>query len=270
MSPQHLLDLAGIDVEAAGNDHVLFAIGEVQIAFGIDMADVAGMQPTVDDGLGGLLRLLVVTLHDQVAAHAYFTGFTARQDLVGVAHHFDADQRVRAADRGQAFVVGELVTHQMLVRTKVGDAGRCFGLTIAAGHDRAENLDSFLQLVYRHGSRAVHQVLHRGEVQLLDTGNFQQPVDHRWRQKELADPALCNGVQHQCRIGFGNDHYSATLRRAGYGQQAGSVGHRCGGHIHRLFTIAISTGQHEVGDERLHAAVGVHHSLWRARSATSG
>ena len=47
----------GIDVEAARDDHVLLAVGDVQVALGVDVADVAGVQPAVDDGLGGLVRL---------------------------------------------------------------------------------------------------------------------------------------------------------------------------------------------------------------------
>ena len=56
VAPDHLLDLARIDVEAARDDHVLLAVGDVQEAFLVDVADVAGVQPAVDDGLRGLDR----------------------------------------------------------------------------------------------------------------------------------------------------------------------------------------------------------------------
>ncbi|MNL53410.1 hypothetical protein D3C87_1766540 [compost metagenome] len=99
MAPQHLLDFAGVHVEAAGNDHVLLAVGQVQVAFGVDVADVAGVQPAVDEGFGGLVRLLVVALHDQVAAHADLAGGTAWQDPLVIVHDLHADQRVGTANR---------------------------------------------------------------------------------------------------------------------------------------------------------------------------
>jgi hypothetical protein len=39
---QHGLEVAGIDVEAAADDHVLPAVHQRQEAFGVEAADVAG------------------------------------------------------------------------------------------------------------------------------------------------------------------------------------------------------------------------------------
>src|SRR4029453_14248637 len=69
MAPQHLLDLAGEDVEAAGDDHVLLAIDDVDEAVLVDNADVAGMVPAEGRGLARRGLVIVVAQHDQAAAH---------------------------------------------------------------------------------------------------------------------------------------------------------------------------------------------------------
>ena len=47
-----------------GDDDVLFAAGDLDEAVGVDLADVAGVQPAVDDRLAGRLLVLVVPLED--------------------------------------------------------------------------------------------------------------------------------------------------------------------------------------------------------------
>ncbi len=59
-----LLDHLRIDVEAAGDDHVLLAVDQVEIAVGIHIADVAGEEAVADEGLGGFLRPVPVALGD--------------------------------------------------------------------------------------------------------------------------------------------------------------------------------------------------------------
>src|SRR3546814_3468160 len=52
----------------AGLDHVAAATGEPQETVGIEVAEVAGAQPAVDQGRGGRLRRVPVPGHDVVAA----------------------------------------------------------------------------------------------------------------------------------------------------------------------------------------------------------
>ena len=50
------LDVGGRDVLAAGgDDDVLLAAGDLDVAVGVDLADVAGVQPAVDERLAGRL-----------------------------------------------------------------------------------------------------------------------------------------------------------------------------------------------------------------------
>src|SRR5205823_12637798 len=67
VAQQHLLDLARIDVAAAGNDHVLRAVAQGQKAVLVDAAEIAGVQPAAAQGLGIGLGVLPITLHDAIA-----------------------------------------------------------------------------------------------------------------------------------------------------------------------------------------------------------
>jgi hypothetical protein len=73
---QQVLDFGRVDVLAAGNDHVLAAAVDIEIAFLVEVAHVAGAKPAVDQHRGGGLRRLPVAAHDVVALD---------QDLAGDA-----------------------------------------------------------------------------------------------------------------------------------------------------------------------------------------
>src|SRR5258708_7797301 len=61
---QHFLDVARVNVEAAADDQVLLAINDVEVAFGVHAPDIARVQPSVTDGLGGCIWHPVLALHD--------------------------------------------------------------------------------------------------------------------------------------------------------------------------------------------------------------
>ena len=62
-----VLDLDAVDVLAAADDHVLLAVGDEEVAVGVDLADVAGVEPAVADRLGGRLGLAPVAGHERRA-----------------------------------------------------------------------------------------------------------------------------------------------------------------------------------------------------------
>jgi len=49
-----LLDLRGVDILAAGDDHIFLAAADGQIALVVEAAEVAGMDPAVTKSLGRL------------------------------------------------------------------------------------------------------------------------------------------------------------------------------------------------------------------------
>ncbi len=94
-----LLDLGGgVDVEAAGDVHVLEAVGDLEVAAGIDGPDVAGVQPAVGvDRLGGRLGGVI-----EVSDHHHLA---AREDLAGVGQCDLHAREGSTAGVGDGFVV---------------------------------------------------------------------------------------------------------------------------------------------------------------------
>ena len=74
MFSQEALDLGGIDVEAANDEHVLLAADDAQPAGVGELAEVAGVQPAVGvDRVGSRQWIVEVPLHHAVAAHQHFS-----------------------------------------------------------------------------------------------------------------------------------------------------------------------------------------------------
>ena len=115
MAVEDVLDLGGGDVLAADADDVLEAAEEFEAAFGVDATEVAGGEPAVGgEGLGGLLGLVEVGLHDGVAA-----------DLdLALAGEADLDAGLRAHEGGGADGFG-------LPPAGLGNVGAGFGEAVA-------------------------------------------------------------------------------------------------------------------------------------------
>ncbi len=106
MRQQLLLDLARIDVRAAGDVHVGRAAGDVDEALLIDVAEVAGPEPAVAERLRIGLGIVVVAGEYAGTDHADLTGLvrfqlaavvTLDRDLhAGTLEAAGADPRVRA------------------------------------------------------------------------------------------------------------------------------------------------------------------------------
>ena len=71
---QHVLDLDRGDVLAAGDDHVLLAVADRQVAVVADHAAVAGVEPAVGQRPRALLGLLPVALEHDVGAGQHLAG----------------------------------------------------------------------------------------------------------------------------------------------------------------------------------------------------
>src|SRR6185437_8893973 len=101
MAKQNFLELARVDVLAPANDHVLQPSLDRAIAPCIHRTEVAGVQPSfrVDRRPGGSL-VLEISMHDVIAARAYFTDLADR-DRLSCARIDDLDLDIghRRADR---------------------------------------------------------------------------------------------------------------------------------------------------------------------------
>ena len=67
MAEDHALDLDGRDILAAGDDDVLRAVAQFDIAVRVPDAEVAGMEPAAAEGLVGRGGVFQIALHHQIA-----------------------------------------------------------------------------------------------------------------------------------------------------------------------------------------------------------
>ena len=143
--PDHLLDLARVHVEPAGDDHVLAAVGDVQVALGVLVADVAGAQPAVDDRRRPSAR--------GPCSSPSSPGRRRRRSrrprpAAAPRRRRRGSRRVtigrRPAARGQPLVVGRLAVDEVLLRAQHRDRRRRLGLAVALHHHRAEDVDRAL------------------------------------------------------------------------------------------------------------------------------
>ncbi len=102
MQHQDVLDLLWVDVDPAGHDHELLAVGQVEEALFVDVAHVPKGGPALGvEALAGLFRVVVV-LEGGVAPSAEIddSGLADRQLGIAVVAAADVDLSPdRAADR---------------------------------------------------------------------------------------------------------------------------------------------------------------------------
>src|SRR5580692_6800667 len=85
------LDLGGGDVLAAGDDHVLLAVGEIEKAFVVEVTDVAGAEPVSEEGGLRLLRVLPVAARHLRSAQADFAVLAGGQAVAVIVADLDLD-----------------------------------------------------------------------------------------------------------------------------------------------------------------------------------
>src|SRR5699024_7245178 len=116
------LDLLRVEVLTAADDHVLDPVDDGEVAVLVEGSDVAGVEPSVDDRLGGLLGPVEIAAHDGGAGDEDLAGFAGGlippvlvddPDLLTVDGGADRAQlpdTVERVDGGSAGGLGEAVS----------------------------------------------------------------------------------------------------------------------------------------------------------------
>ena len=263
MRQDRLLDLGGIDVEPARDDHVLLAVDDIIPAVGIAHPDVAGMMPAEGRNLGGRFGVLVIARHHQRPAHDDLAAFPGGQDVARLIHDLDDRQQIgaAAAARMREFPRGI----QMLVRRHCGDAHRRLSLAETRVHHRPEHGDRFFQPVERHRRPGVADIFETGEVGGSHARLGEQHIDRGRRQEHIGYVVTFDRRDHRGRIEFGQHDDRPAECHAGQRERPRGMRHRRRDQIHRgdLHRHRRDQARHQ----RLPVAVRQHHTLGTPRRA---
>ena len=235
MEAEDDLDLPGVDVEAAGDDHPLLPAGEKDVPILIHPAEVARVEPAVFQDLGGHLVVVVVSLHDVVAPEDQFAdGLPRELPVLAVddprlhAGDGDADgsrflRHVEAAERGDGRCLGEAVPLHDLGAEPLLENGDEFG-----GHRRAPG-DAELQGIgpvflgagmEKHAEEEPRDGRDIGHPFPLDGG--EDPVEGETVHQDggRADPQWCQHVRDCAkRVEEGDDRQADIVCRP-YGRSS--------------------------------------------------
>ena len=188
---EHLLDLGGIDVHAARDDHVRRAIAEIDEAVGVHPADVAEREHAgFEIGARGLLGVAVV---DERLGHVAVSR-VERADLAG-------RQPAAVVVHRERFPVWQHAAHragmrQPLLRIDQRDDAALGAAPVFDQHG-APPLDHALLHDRRDRRRAVQHEMQRRRAErgALGVGETQQPHEHRRHEMRVVDLALAKELQ---------------------------------------------------------------------------
>ena len=263
MPVQDVLHLGAVHVLAAGDDHVLRPVDEVDVALVVHVAEVAGAVPPVDERGGRLLGLVPVADHDVGAADE--RPRRPRRPAAGVPS--GADDLDLDADRGLAARAGPRRVEQVLLAAdRRGDRRRLGGAVQVLELGVRERLVGPPQRLGRDRRPAVADrpqaadVARAGQLLLAHRGQ------HRRHDQACRSP---RGARSRSRAAAGSNAGSTTWRPACHtvastaiepaAWNSGADDQPARLRPERSERLVVEG----VGDE---VAVGEHHALRRARS----
>ncbi|MNH00591.1 hypothetical protein D3C79_597900 [compost metagenome] len=229
----HLLHFAGVHVEAPGNDHFLLAVDDEHVTLRIDRGQVAGQVVAVAHDFGGERRRAPVALHDVRPLDHDFADLARCHILECLVHHPQVGFEIAAPARGQALVVA--VFDQVVLLGQHRDQRAGFAGTITLHENRPEQFDGLFHQGRGHGRGAIHDQFEAGQVEALDVGIIDQPVDHGRYQEQPRHPLTFDGLQQQAIVVAVEQQVAGAHRQQRHDLHAAGMGDRphMGHHIIR-------------------------------------
>src|SRR5712691_21235 len=173
---QNFLDLTRIDVGAAGNDHVLGAVLQREVALGVEDADVAGVQPAAVKRRLARLRIFPIARHHHVDLAQNFAGRARRQGAILMIGYLDLDASVGPAGGAELFFPARMTAVGDFVPPEKGDRHRTFALAVDLRQAIAEAIDRFARILDIHRRAAPDQRADRGRIAI--GAALDQALDH--------------------------------------------------------------------------------------------
>ncbi len=256
VAQEDVLDLGGVGVEPAADEHVLDAVGDGEVAARIEHADVAGVEPAlvVEGGRGGV-GVAVVALHQVVPPGDDLARFALGDLVVVRVDEADLDagdgpaSRLRddlggvgvAAHRGDARGLGEAVARHDVLERELGAHAQ-------------DHLDG-------HRGRAGDRQAQRGEVVPVELGVVEDRHVDGGRPGEHRDLLLVDALHHRRHVedGVGDHRRPAHERRDDAGVEPERVEVRVDHQVAVTLLEADHEGPRVVGPHR--GAVAEHGAL---------
>ncbi len=207
---QHAFHFDRRDVLAAADDHVLEPVADFRVAVGVYDRGIAAVKPPAAHGLLRRLRIIVVPLHDDIAAHADLAECLAVvRDLVqGVIQHAQiagCDQLHSLARLDHAAL---LEAQRLVVRPRLAhrDERRGFGQAIHLGHVPPEL--TLHPLDRRSGRRRPRSDDAHSPRRAISHGlrRVRQGDQDSRRRAKRRDRLLLDQLKRQCRVDLAQAH----------------------------------------------------------------
>ncbi len=100
MLVNHLFNLRRVDILATADKHILFAVDDKEIAFGVETGHIARVEvAALVHGGGGRCGVVEITRAVGFALQHQFALLVGAEELVVVIHNLGVDEKVRAANR---------------------------------------------------------------------------------------------------------------------------------------------------------------------------
>ena len=150
---QDRLDLARRDILPAGHDDVFLAIDDREVAALVEPAEIAGVEPAVDDCLRGRGGILEVAGHHLPPAHRDLAHLAGSHLMTVLVDDAELDERRRAA--GASEDRGIVEAAHVIAGVEVRAVARQFGHAVALREAAPERVGALPEPRGGHGSRAV-------------------------------------------------------------------------------------------------------------------
>src|SRR4051794_9889809 len=190
---QDVLHIGDRDVLSAADDHVLRPAGDVQVALGVDLREVAGVEPVAVEAGPGHLQSLGVAHEEERAAHLQPPLLPRGQVAAGEVDDADLHPRPRVAVALDELLLG-------VTGLAEGDQ-RVLALAPPAEHGEAGQL-----LLRRAQDGARYRRAHagedpqRGELPLPEVGPREGVGQERRGRRRVADPVLLDEGDEPGRV----------------------------------------------------------------------
>ena len=204
MLVNRFLDHARIDIETAGNNHVLLAVDDKQKTVLVHVANIAGQPEAVDETLGGLLRPVPIAGHDIRPFDADLAGLADRKHAARIVERDDLDHDAGQRNTGGAALAGP--------RNRLCcSGGRRLRHADAGAQDLSGQLLPAVGDLHRQGCAAGAAAHQGGQIAFLNIGMAAKRHPHGRHAVEMRGTANFNVVQCGLDIEFlAQQHFIAV------------------------------------------------------------